>query len=104
MKIDLSTIIHDLNGKPVVLVDSEEPLTVKETLEKSLIGGDPQNQDVSVKYKRYQLLIRIKETEKIIDLSSEEITDLKKLIAQVWHITTFGRVVDILEGKEKEKK
>jgi hypothetical protein len=100
MKVILTTPIVDLEGVQISEGNPLKGVTIKDTLLTSLLGGGRKEEDSTKKYARYCLLTDIKKAEKEIELSSEQVSDLKSLANEVYPILIYGQVWDILENKK----
>ena len=98
MKLNLKTPIKTLDGKTITNEDKVD-VTIKNILSQALLAGGTEEKDSKKKYDRYVLLTDINKNEKEIELTSEQISDLKTLINECYPILVYGQSVDILEGK-----
>ena len=103
MKINVSTELLDLQGKVLKLGnEKDENATVALVCKMALLNDDSQNG--MDKYESWKLA---REFEKggELELTSEQISKVKKLVHKIFTPTYIGPVFDILEGVEtKEKK
>lgn len=99
MKVNLNQEIKNLEGETIVAQD-KTPLTLKFVITNSLLITHPQEKDLdgNTKMKRYNLAHKIHKANEI-DLSSEEIVEIKTMIGKVYNTLVYGYVNDILEGK-----
>lgn len=84
-----------------------EPLTVKQVIRTALTTSfRDQTEDDVVKFNNYSLAKRIfkSEPQSQIELSSEEISTIKKKVGLAWGTEVHGFVVEVLEQKNKDFK
>jgi len=118
MKINPLIEIEDLNGTPLkksvmkvnkegkmVPVETDENFRLKDALINSLYGQYEDEKFLSgeEKMKRYFLAEKIWKVQGEIDLSAEEITLLKRLVAAAYNILIVGRVYELIDPIEQEK-
>ena len=100
MKVDFSTELTNLNGE--TLKDGNNPLTLK-TICVNAVGGKYQDENLTVEQHvdRFMLASKIhKSNGDGLDLSSEEIVTIKKLLAKSAYIPiVVGQACQMLEGK-----
>ncbi|WP_421792741.1 hypothetical protein [Hyphobacterium sp.] len=110
MKIDLDTIITDLEGKPVQVPDGtgRDPVTQRENTKdltlsnaciitlRTEIPGDDKTDTEEAKMKRYRLAQRIVAGGKQ-DLKAEEIELVRTRLHKVFGMEVMGAVQDLLE-------
>lgn len=98
MKIQLDTVIMDINGKPI-MVDTETPATCKFFLLKAI--DTPQKGDAEMGHEElcelYDILKRIKAACSVLELKSEEATKLKKRMT-IFTVSVVGAVCELLDG------
>jgi hypothetical protein len=114
MKYNLTGIIKQLNGEPFQesIVTEENGKTVKKlsgiplTFKKAFLltlenyyPGDEQ-QPFTKLYTRYDISKRIISKPAEVEISVEEITELKEIIRKYWGAIVLGRISDLLENKE----
>lgn len=101
MKIDFTSPILDLEGKP--MKQGEKDVTLEEIGVTALLANHPDEKlEGSAKIERFGLALRIKAAVKdkvVMDLSAEEIVMLKSLISKAYSILVTGRAWNLLEGK-----
>lgn len=74
------------------------PAQLKKTLEVACINANPQEFNTGEqKYSVYKLLQKIHVAEEEVDLTSEEVTLLKRLVGGCYPVAIVGVVYDILE-------
>ena len=94
MKCNFNTILVDAKGNPVV--QDGEPLTSKTIICPILFSaGEGYTQEE--KYKAYRIMRKIEDTDEV-ELTSEEVTLIKKIIAPQLSVGAYGQIVEILEG------
>jgi hypothetical protein len=100
MRIDFDTIIRDLKGEPIK--DSAGDFTLSMASCSALLSPYPDEQDLDPKDKvrRYKLATKITDGGEV-DLSVEEIADLKKLIGKAFPPLVVGRAYEILDPEPK---
>ena len=105
MKLTLTTPIHDFEGKQLREGEpgKEKSITIKDLLLLVLRAGGREEKDDKVKYDRFNLLDDMIRATKDIELSAEQVVDIKKLTNEVYSdVWIYGQVVRILEQKNKE--
>lgn len=96
MKVNLTYIIKQPDGKTPVVIDGEE-LTVKSVCINSLLTASHED-DGDTKFADYELFKRIKDGDEV-ELSAEEIVRLKKKIGVLYQPIVVGQSYEVLEGK-----
>jgi hypothetical protein len=97
MKLNLNTTIKNLQGEP--FKNEGKDVTIKEVLETALLVGSKQEDSDEEKYKRFKLVNEIYQAKETIELKSDQIIDLKKLVYRAYpNILICGQVDDILES------
>lgn len=108
MKVPITTVLHDIEGIPLrdakvtdsegKVLRAERDFTLRkactEALQAMNLSGD--TPDGEERFKRYQLAIRIM-AEDEPDLSSEDITKLKRLIGLSFGTIVVGRAYELLD-------
>ena len=94
-KEDLDKVMLGLNGEPMVFAGDNTEITYRNAILASLARDD--SQDIEQKMKCWTLLKKIMSEDDVIDLTSEEISLIKKKAVFLPTIP-FGRLVDFLEG------
>ena len=94
-KEDLDKVMLGLNGEPMVFAGDNIEITYRNAILASLARDD--SQDIEQKMKCWTLLKKIMSEDDVIDLTSEEISLIKKK-ATFLPTIPFGRLVDFLEG------
>lgn len=93
MKIDFSSPILDLDGKPAV-----EGLTLYAVCAQALQATfqDEQSLPAAEKLERFRLLLKIHDA-KVAELTAEEITRLKTVVGMGWSTIVVGRAYQLLD-------
>lgn len=101
MKIDFNIELKNMDGE--VLRDGDKVLTLGAASINALMSTYPDEKNVSGedKLKRYDLSLRIKNSDISSDYKSEEITLIKKLIGKAFTPLVVGQAYKILEGDNK---
>lgn len=103
MKIDLTQIITGIGGKP--MPDGDGDMTLKKGLLFALMGMDPNQKTASVEeaLQLRRLFDKLDRAEYDIELKSDEVVQLKKVVAS--RLTPFiaGSVIDLLEPQVELK-
>ena len=96
MKIDFDTILRDLRGEPIK--DGTGDFTLGMASCTALLSSyqDEQGLDPKDKVRRYKLATKVSDGGEV-DLSVEEISDLKKLIGKAFPPLIVGRAYEILD-------
>lgn len=98
MKVDFNSVIKDLKGEPVK--DGDRDFTLAAVACNALLMPYPDEQSLSGadKFRRYKLADKITSANgQGVDLSVEEIADLKKLIGKGYGPLVVGRAYEILD-------
>lgn len=97
MKIDMSKVLVSFKGEP--LVDGPEPILLRDILVNALNAPDNKtNPDGKEKQRRYHLAQKIWGALEPIDLSVDDLSLLKTLVANVYPSPMIvGQVLDILD-------
>jgi hypothetical protein len=98
MKIDFDKPILGFKGEAIR--DGETDFTLGFVASSALLASFPDERDLDgkEKYKRYKLADKISSANGSgVDLSAEEITDLKKLIGKAFAPLVVGRAYDLLD-------
>ena len=97
---DVTQRLYDLHGKVLLEDDDKTPLTARKILEVALITrGQREAMSVEDQIERFKLAVRVT-TEDELDLTSEEVVKLKKLIAARSAPLVTGQMALLLEGKK----
>lgn len=103
MKIDLSTVICDLDGKPIKAADAKD-FTVGMCACNALLTPDAKDETSGEdKVKRFRLAERVYEGGEQ-DLSVEDIALLKQLIGKIYPPLTVGRAFEVLDPPAEKRK
>jgi len=89
MQIDVSSVIKNLNDKPIKMDpegkdEPENHLTLKTVLINGLMFIDEKNVSGKEKVDRYQLAMKINRADGVIDLTPENVTKLRDLIGKAY--------------------
>lgn len=98
---------RDERGQVIKEKDGDRPLTVKKVIREALTSNiQSMQEDEKKKFEDYQIATRVHyaDPEGSIELTSEEITQIKKKVSNVWGIEIYGFIVDLLEGRNKDYK
>lgn len=114
MKVNFETILTTLDNEPIQIppegqstcqlcghIKEPEDLTLEKVAIVSLFNVK-QDESADNKLKRYILAQRIKQ-HPIVELSSEDITFIRKEVANAYGPLVYGRVSEILDPTEVEK-
>lgn len=111
MKYDISTAILTHTGEPVKATRETDAdgnligpdMTVKDILELACINPPQDEQsDGEKKHQIYRLLQKIHAADDVIELTSEEVTKLKRYVGGVSNVIVTGFVFDFLENPISE--
>ncbi len=99
MKRNMTAVLTTLTGMPIK--DGEASLTLGAVATNALLMPyeDERNLSGDDKVKRFKLAQRIHDAQGEVDISSEEITLLKSLIAKAYTPLVVGRAFAILEAE-----
>ena len=99
MKIDFAKTIKTLDGKEL-----DPPRTLGQISAEALLGNYPDEKiDGDEKAKRLKLALRIVDA-KDVDLKSEEIAKIKRLVGIAYAPLVVGQAFDMLEGEDEATK
>lgn len=93
---DLTAPILSLDGEPVKQGDKE--LTMHEVVTTALLMGDPQNKDGAAKAKRFFVAQAVHANPAEVELSAEQMADIKKLVGESYGPLVVGQVYRALDG------
>lgn len=96
MKRIVTTVLTDLHGE--AMNGAGGPLTLRSACVDALLGAyqDEVALPGEEKYRRFQLATKLSSSDEV-DLTAEEITQLKKLVGKAWSPLVVGRVYELLE-------
>lgn len=96
MKINFDKAITDLNGNP--LKEGDEEITLKGVCVSALMAAFPDEKLPGTdKLKRFRLADAIYSANGPLEVSSEDISLLKKLVGDGWGVLIVGRALPLLE-------
>jgi len=99
MQINPEQVFQTLDGKHIEDPQNKKPLTLKDICVSALLGNYDEKIDGTEKVKRYMLATEIYKAKGNIDLSAEDISLLKKLIAIAFSTLVTGQAWEILDPK-----
>lgn len=96
MKIATATVLNDLDGDPIK--DGEKDLTVGRALSGALITAvqGQEDQTPAQAADKYDLAMKLR-NQKEVNLSSEQVTLCKEMVAKVYAPIISGQIVKLLE-------
>lgn len=104
MKIDVSALVLDLDEKAIKQGKrgEEEDLNVGDVMTGVLLGGAPDEKDVSAKVKldRFDIAYRIRQAQKVkesCELSPSEVETIRELVGKCGAALVVGRVFKHLQ-------
>jgi hypothetical protein len=102
MKIDFSSELTDIKGRPLPIKDGEDSRTMclcDAALEALLtLYGDEQPQpDGMEKFRRYKLAVKVDGAGEV-ELEAEDVAKIKTLIAKRWPPLVVGRCYELIEN------
>lgn len=95
-KVDIGK--KDEDGKPIM---KDEPLTLGKACAVALLGNFPGELSGDEKVKRYSLAMDIHKAKNSIDLTVEDVSLIKELIAKVYSVLVTGQAWQILDPVKK---
>jgi len=99
MKIDVTQIFKNYQGQDVM--QGKEKLTLREVISNSLNAMDPQKpMTAEHKNKAFQISVKVW-AKKEVDLTLDDRKFIKDRAGEVYNPLIYGRVCDILEGKDE---
>lgn len=102
MRVNVNHPMVDLEGNPIPeKQDGTGTFMLKKVLIDALLQPfkDEENLSGEEKLKRFEMALKIKGVNDIIDFSSEDITLMKKLIGKMYTTLIVGQAWKILEGE-----
>lgn len=98
MKINFDTVILDLKGNPVPAGEDNKPTTLGDISCIALQASFPDEQSLEgkEKFNRFKLAVKLSNGGEI-DLSSEDVALIKKLIGKAFTNVVVGRAWEILD-------
>ena len=106
MEVNMNFIFKTLDGDPIREIPNDKnskEVTLKKMCENALLGSyQDEKIDGSEKAKRYSLAMDIHKANGKIDLESEDIVLLKKLLAKIGSPLVVGQAYEIMESKKKK--
>lgn len=105
MKIDFSQVITQLDGSPVPKQkqspeDADVSLTLKDATVEALcapMSGD-ENVPADTRYKRAHLAMKIYDATEPLELSAEQVVEIKNAIGKRFAALVLMRAWDLIEG------
>lgn len=102
MIINFATPLRDFEGKPIK--DGDANLTIKDIVNRSLIGSMPQQQGAKLSQdeavKCFELAVKITQAPEAVDLEAAQIVLIDKAIGMcLWPPLVYGQVKKVLEGQ-----
>lgn len=102
MTKNLSVKLTDFNDKPIKESNTEDSkeLTVGKAVMVALNTQRPkEGLTPEQSGDRYRVIVAIRNNEKKVELSSEQIADIKEAVSQHYAPLVYGQIIDVLEGK-----
>lgn len=99
MKVNIKRqILNIATGKTI---DNDgDPLTLKDVMMNALmIGPEGEKQTGEDKYKLYELAEKVSKTKTELELTTDEISNIKKRIGAIYGVNVVGQAYNMLEGK-----
>jgi hypothetical protein len=94
---DFTTVLVDLGGKPLVIEQGTPPMTLGDAVSAALVmpfkDESPSGQE---KVKRWALALRV-HAAKDIELTADDVTLIKNLVAKAYGPLIVGQVWEILD-------
>jgi len=100
MKINLTQQIMRIDDKPFENPETKTPYTLKDVVIEAVLAPEAK-EDNKKKYSKYELYLKLKAAGKEIDLTTDEISEIKRLIGEVKPALIMGQAWDMLEGGKK---
>lgn len=100
MILDMSAILLDLDGKPILL--DAEPLTLGRACVRALstlFDGE----DGATKTRRFELAMDL-HGGKHVELSAEDVTELKLVTGRIWNPVVVGRIYGLLDPLQRKSR
>lgn len=103
MKVNFDTEITQLNGKPILIEDEKATLRSVCVAALYLLYKDEVQMSSGNKFKRYQLAKKVFKATKETDMTIEELSEIKTVIAKNYGPMILGPVYNILEGEKEQQ-
>lgn len=102
MKYDLNVEIKTLDGG-TVKADDGGVLTVKDAVLRALLSPIPgeDSEQPKKKFERWLLAKRVYAAESEVELTAEEVSEIKDRVAKIWAASVLGPVFELLEGSAR---
>jgi hypothetical protein len=98
MKIELTTVINNLDEQPVLEAPGK-PLTLRIAIIHALTTDE--RGEGKQKFDRYELAVKIKRAGQSIDLTAEEVVTIKECVGKAYYPVVVGPVFNLLDPKKK---
>ncbi len=92
----LDSKLENLSGE--TLTEGKTDMTVVHACSSALLSADKEGDTGETKYERWVLVKKIKDRDNDLDLTSEELSLIKKCVGIVYPSIVVGQVYDALEG------
>ena len=99
MKIDLTQKMMRIDDKPFTNPETNVDYTLKDVVIEAILAPE-QKEDNKKKYSKYELYLKIKAVTKSVELTTDEISEIKRLIGEVKPALIMGQAWNMLEGGE----
>ena len=101
MKIKLDQKIMSADGiKAISSQDTKCDLVLKDVCINAILHSEKDDTEKQ-KYEAYELFVKLRDSQKEIELTVEEVVKLKKKIGVIYMPLILGQAWDMLEGKAK---
>ncbi len=100
MKIDLTQKIMRIDDKTFTNPETNVDYTLKDVVIEAVLAPK-EKEDNKKKYEKYELYLKLKAVTKFVELTTDEISEIKKLIGEVKSALVMGQAWDLLEGGTK---
>lgn len=103
MNINVTVLLRSLDGSvPLLNSQTGKDMMLREVLVGALISESPsESPNGEEKYRRYHLARKIQKRT-MVELKSEEVVSLKRLVALIYPPLVVGQTFDLLEGTAPE--
>jgi hypothetical protein len=100
MKVNFNAKLNDLHGQPMHFAENGKavPMLLKHAAVEALLGQSNSLPDGEAKFKAYQMAERIMNAKGAVDMTPEDVTELKTKIGTQWGANVVGPSYKLLNG------
>ena len=102
MKIKITDVIKQIDGiKPIENPENKKAMTLKDVCINALLASD-QKDEAKQKFTDYETFKKLRDSNKEVELSAEEISRIKMKIGNIYPALVLGQAWEKLEGKNEK--